>query len=102
MDATGAAVGIAFLGIQLCQGLCKYYISWKGYRDDIKSTFDSIERFEQTLTLLESTAATSSQHAPELIKHIAGCILACQEGTNRLRKKFEKIKEKTPTDSVLM
>jgi Ni2+-binding GTPase involved in maturation of urease and hydrogenase len=100
MEAAGAAVGVTSLGIQLCQGLLQYYMSWKGYREDIKSTYSAIEKLEQTLILLEKTAR-ASQHSPDLIDHVAQCILDCQGGIDQLRKKFEKIKEKTPTDSTL-
>ncbi|CAO2649247.1 Nn.00g066320.m01.CDS01 [Neocucurbitaria sp. VM-36] len=100
MEVAGAAVGVASLGIQLCQGLLQYYVSWKGYKDDIKATYDSIEQFEKTLMLLGKTA-DRSQHSPELIQRVAECVIACESGINRLKKKFEKIKQKTPSDTTL-
>jgi len=42
MDAAGSAVGIASLGIQICQGLLSYHDRWEDYKADIASARDSI------------------------------------------------------------
>jgi hypothetical protein len=42
MAVAGSAVGIASLGIQVCQGLLSYYNSWEGFTTDITSTYDCI------------------------------------------------------------
>lgn len=100
MEVSGTAVGIASLGIQVCKGLLQYYVSWKGYTDDIRSTYDCIQHFENTLILLGKTVTTSNP-SQEILKHITECIIACESGIERLKMKFEKIKQKTPGDSTL-
>jgi hypothetical protein len=55
MEAVGTAVGIASLGIQVCQGLLSYYSDWKDYNSDVSSTYDAITDLGKTLILLKST-----------------------------------------------
>ena len=55
MDVAGSAVGIASLGIQICQGLLSYYDDWKGYHSDISSTYESIDDLSRTLILLKAS-----------------------------------------------
>jgi hypothetical protein len=55
MEVAGTAVGIASLGIQVCQGLLSYYDSWKSYDSDISSTYNTISDLSKTLILLKTT-----------------------------------------------
>jgi len=55
MDVAGTAVGIASLGIQVCQGLLTYYDGWKGYKTDISRTYESIADLNGTFDLLRSS-----------------------------------------------
>jgi hypothetical protein len=55
MEAAGTAVGIASLGIQVCQGLLSYYDTWKSYDPDISSIYDAITDLSKTLILLKTT-----------------------------------------------
>ena len=41
MEVAGTAVGVAALGIQVCEGLLKYYRDWKDFEDDIREAYDS-------------------------------------------------------------
>lgn len=43
MDAAGAAVGIASLGIQVCEDLVRYYNNWKECGQDIAETARCVE-----------------------------------------------------------
>ena len=100
ISVTGTAVGVASLGIQVCQGLLQYYTSWKGYKQDITTTYECIENFERTLLLL-GRAIDQTKPSPDVLQQVAKCIIACTGGIERLKRKFEKIKENTPGDSVL-
>ena len=53
MEVAGSAVGIASLGIQVCQGLLTYYDAWRAYDQDITSTYNAITDLRDTLTILE-------------------------------------------------
>lgn len=55
MDVAGTAVGVASLGIQVCQGLRSYYDDWKTYDADISSTYSTITDLSKTLMILKST-----------------------------------------------
>jgi hypothetical protein len=96
----GDPVGIASLGIQVCQGLLQYYKAWKDYKDDIEATYERIESFEQTLLLL-GNAVNQLGPSPDLLNQVADCIQACRDGIARLSAKFEKIKERTPDASAM-
>jgi len=100
LSVAGTAVGIASLGIQVCQGLLQYYASWKSYNEDITTTFELIESFEKTLVLL-CKAINRLDPSPELLQQVAGCINDCKSGIERLKKKFKKIEETTPGASRL-
>jgi hypothetical protein len=51
----GSAVGIVSLGIQITQGLLKYYGSWKGQDIDIASICASLDSLSESLKILEKT-----------------------------------------------
>jgi len=55
MDVASSAVGIASIGIQICQALLAYYEDWKSYHSDIISTYDSINDLGRTLVLLRGS-----------------------------------------------
>ena len=48
----GTAVGVISLGIQVCEGILKYYRDWKGYEDDIQGTYTEIDHLAKTFALL--------------------------------------------------
>lgn len=42
MEVAGTAVGIASLGIQVCQSLLSYYADWQEYNANISNTYKVI------------------------------------------------------------
>ncbi|KAL9084611.1 MAG: hypothetical protein Q9165_007966 [Trypethelium subeluteriae] len=99
MDVAGSAVGIASLGIQICQGLLSYYDIWKGYHSDISSTYESIDDLSRTLTLLEA-----SLHNDELDKEkkdrVKSCLRLCEKSLVKLSKKSQKLRNHEQPDGL--
>lgn len=60
MDVAGTAVGIASLGITVCQGLLSYYDAWRSYDHDISSTYSDVDDLSKTLILLKTTLQQES------------------------------------------
>ncbi|GAB7364764.1 hypothetical protein MBLNU230_g5562t1 [Neophaeotheca triangularis] len=85
MEAAGTAVGIASLGIQVCQGLLSYYEAWKGYDSDISSTYNAITDLSKTLTLLKATLEQNM--SDERAGRISTCVRDCEDALLELEKK---------------
>jgi hypothetical protein len=90
MDVASSAVGIASLGIQVCQGLLSYYHSWKGYKADIATACQCVGDLRQTFELLEGTL-----HQQELdsarVKRAEECLGSCTDALSDLEKTLQKI-----------
>ena len=78
MDNARSAVGIASLGIQVCQGLLSCYDDWKGYDADVSSAFDSVDDFSRTLALLK-VSSESDELDEEKKDRVKRCIHSCEE-----------------------
>jgi hypothetical protein len=85
MEVAGTAVGIASLGIQVCQGLLSYYDSWKSYGSDISSTYDAITDLSKTLILLRTTL--QQQADEERVGRVRTCVNNCEDALLELDKK---------------
>jgi nitrogen regulatory protein PII-like uncharacterized protein len=89
MEVAGSAVGIASLGIQVCQGLLTYYDAWKGYDHDITSTYNAITDLRDTLTLLESVL--QQERDTERVRRVRTCVNNCKDALLELDKKRESL-----------
>lgn len=85
MEVAGTAVGIASLGIQVCQGLLSYYDSWKSYGSDISSTYDAITDLSKTLILLRTTL--QQQVDEERAGRVRTCMKDCEDALLALEEK---------------
>jgi hypothetical protein len=85
MEVAGTAVGIASLGIQVCQGLLSYYDSWKSYGSDISSTYDAITDLSKTLILLRTTL--QQQVDEERAGRVRTCMEDCEDALLALEEK---------------
>ena len=83
MDVVSSAVGIASLGIQVCQGLLSYYKSWKSYSTDITRACQYVDDLKQTFELLEVTLP-QQERDPAGIKRAEECLALCTDGLNDL------------------
>jgi hypothetical protein len=85
MDVAGTAVGVASLGIQVCQGLLSYYDDWKAYDADISTTYSAITDLGKTLTILKSTLQQEVDE--EKAGRVRTCVKSCEDALLELEKK---------------
>jgi hypothetical protein len=91
MEVAGTAVGIASLGIQVCQGLLDYYDSWKSYDSDISSTYIAITDLSKTLILLRTTL--HQQADEERVGRVRTCVKDCEDALLKLDKKRDSLQK---------
>ena len=91
MDVVGSAVGIASLGIQICQGLLTYYDGWKDYKSDIGSAYDSVADLSRTLILLQASL-DDGQLDIERTERAKRCIQSCKGLILKLSEKCQKLR----------
>jgi hypothetical protein len=91
MEVAGSAVGIASLGIQVCQGLLSYYDAWKSYDSDISSTYDAITDLSKTLTILKTTLREEVNR--ERVGRVDTCIKSCEDALLKLDEKRRSLQE---------
>jgi ankyrin repeat domain-containing protein 50 len=92
MDIAGSAVGVASLGIQICQGLLSYYDGWKGYDTDLNSAYDSIDDLSRTLALLKGSLV-SDVLDEEKKDQVKRCLQSCEESLAKLSQKSQKLRK---------
>jgi hypothetical protein len=91
MDVAGSAVGIASLGIQVCQGLLSYYDTWKSYDSDISSTYDAVTDLSKTLTILKTTLQEEVDR--ERVGQVDTCVKGCEDALLKLDEKRRSLQE---------
>ena len=94
MDVAGSAVGIASLGVQVCQGLLSYYDGWKAYKTDISTAYDYIADLCKTFTLLQESLNRVGPD-PAKAQRVATCLNSCVDGLEKLQKKLRKLQTHT-------
>ncbi|KAI9686777.1 MAG: hypothetical protein M1822_002837 [Bathelium mastoideum] len=92
MDAAGPAVGIASLGITICQGLLSYYDGWKDYGSDIADARDSITDLTDTLSLLKDSLENGGLDRKRT-ERVQSCLKSCNSGLTELSKKLEELRK---------
>jgi hypothetical protein len=88
----GSVVGVISLGIQVSEGLLRYYHDYTGYGDDVKNLYSKIHGIEATLELL-SQALNNRTLASAQISRIVSCLADCKTGLQLLSKRLEKLKK---------
>ena len=91
MEAVGSAVGIASLGIQVCQGLLAYYDSWKSYKTHITTVNNGITNLCETFTLLQESLLHASLD-PARAGRVQKCLDSCVDGLEKLQRKLQKLR----------
>ena len=89
----GSAVGVISLGIEVCQGLLKYYNSWKECHQDIENTSKSIASLTETLELVSRVVKTKTGQGDPIEQQITSIVVRCLTGIEALSeelKRFEK------------
>ena len=92
MDAAGSAVGIASLGIQVCQGLLSYYDGWRGYDADVSSAYDTVDDLSRTLALLRALLDCNDLDE-EKKERVKRCLYSSEERLAKLSRKSQKLRK---------
>jgi ankyrin repeat domain-containing protein 50 len=92
MDVASSAVGVASLGIQVCQGLLSFYDGWKSFSSDISSTYDLVDDLSRTLALLKSIL-DSDELDEEKKERVKRCVHLCEESLVKLSQKSQKLRK---------
>ncbi|KAI7343490.1 hypothetical protein KC354_g15620 [Hortaea werneckii] len=92
MEVAGSAVGIASLGITICQGLLSYYNDCKDYESDISGTRASIEDLCGTLVLLKENLDAGGLDDKRTAQ-VSSCLKSCNSGLQDLGTKLDELKK---------
>ena len=95
LEALGVAANVAGLielGLSVCDGLWKYYRSWKDADDDVRKMLAEIESLSKTFAILQTTLARPSLD-PDLVHRMNEIVASCKEGILTLHKKLQKIRD---------
>lgn len=99
LGIVGSAVGIVSLGIQVCQGLVRYYGSWQDGREDIEATCNSVGNLAKTLGVLEVTLQSRTLGENEVHEeHVEDSLTACTSSVHQLKRKLDKIEKVQGSD----
>lgn len=98
-EILGTAVGVISLGIQLCDGLLKYYHSFSHFREETQETCTQIEDLQSTLHALDDTLK-KYDFSPEAVKRIESSVRSCSMGNDALKKELEKFMDVSPPDGL--
>jgi hypothetical protein len=100
-SVTGSAVGVASLGLTICQGFLLYYGPYKSFHDDVDEVVSRIQSLNGLLTLLqrvvtESDATDASPVTKSVDLATQKNIESCRQGLNRLQKMLDKCHKTCP------
>lgn len=83
------SVGIISLGLQVCQGLVRYYESWKDCPNDVLSTLESLSGLEKTLRVIDNTTKNPIL-SQDVMSNVEQHVNSCREGVQKLQKRLDK------------
>lgn len=86
----GSAVGIVSLGIQITQGLLKYYGSWKGQDIGIASVCASLDSLSETLKILEKTTQPPTRFNKNIKDNVEKNVNAMSGAVRKLHDELSK------------
>lgn len=92
MEVAGSAVGIASLGITVCQGLLDYCNDCKDYESDISGTRASLADLRGTLALLNENLNAGGLDN-ERTAQVSSCLQSCTNGLQDLGTKLDELKK---------
>jgi hypothetical protein len=95
MDVAGTAVGVASLGIQVCEGLLDYYQAYESYDRDIQDAQKWIANLRRTLIVLENLLQNSNAKQ-DVFQNTQTGLLDCEDGILELEKKLLEIRKGDP------
>ncbi|KAI5363078.1 hypothetical protein Slin15195_G104550 [Septoria linicola] len=87
----GTALGIASLGIQVCEGLFQYYDKWRSYDKDIRDTCKHITELANLFAHLRDSL-NKIDHDRKQFDHAREALRPCEESVLELQELLIKLK----------
>ncbi|XPS75005.1 hypothetical protein M3J07_007093 [Ascochyta lentis] len=100
ISGLGTAVGIASLGIQVCQSLYRYYSHFKDFDKDIDSILDRLVELESRLNLLDSLRPLVEVSGSPVSLGLQRALNACDVGASDLQLMMQKCGSTKPPAST--
>lgn len=89
-------VGVLSLGIQVCNGITKYYEAWRDYDSDIQSLRACVEQLSQEFNIVRQTVSSDDvRHRPAALQ-IETIVKNCEDGIQALSKRLGKLAATKP------
>ncbi|KAI9691616.1 MAG: hypothetical protein M1822_007687 [Bathelium mastoideum] len=100
VSVTGTAVGVMSLGIQVCQGLVKYYQGWEVQDKEIKETLENLSREQEILQSLHGTFRKQQPGFSTSKTEVETCILQTKSEFMKLEGMLHKCQQTSlPSDT---
>lgn len=99
MEAAGTTVGIASLGIQVCQGLLSYYDDWKGYNSDIDGVYYSITDLSRNLTIFIASLQKGNLDQ-EISDRVKTCVTSCEDALQEMSTKLRSLRKHKEPEGI--
>ena len=96
MSDPGTIVGLISPGIQACDGLAGYYLSWKNCQKDIRATVSLLNNLRESLNAAQKIADDGSSDSTRLDTGISSCSAAIRS----LQDELEKFEPYDQTESL--
>ena len=100
LSLTGTAVGIASLGLRVCQGITQYYNQWKDFDRDVAAIYTSIDQLSGIFQTIHERLNSGSLNKFSTVSEVDTSIKLCETGILELRHRLEKIKSKEPLEAL--
>ena len=101
LGVAGSVVGIVSLGIQLTQGLLKYYGSWKDQDNVVETMYISLKNLSGSLTVLEKALQPPARFNKSVKDSVEKNITAMHGTLRKLEDELRKVRDaESPKDRV--
>lgn len=97
LSAASAIISIVSLGLDVSNGIIRYYVAWKMYDEDVAATDTALTQLHAKLQLLKNVLESKTIQGYAAANEIHQCISHCQGGILKLKKLLDKIRAKGPT-----
>jgi len=91
LGVAGSVVGIVSLGIQVTQGLLKYYGSWKDQDSDVSEMCISLDALSRTLTILLETIQPPAKFGMSITENVEKNIKNIDQALSKLKDVLRKV-----------
>lgn len=93
-EAAGTAIGAVSLGLQVCEGLYKFYSTVKSRNQEIEDISTLIKTLESTLLSLGTVICrvqSLPSHSATAIASVESCIGSCENGIKELKEFLDSV-----------